>query len=104
MAWITGNGNSVGPGIMSTGRVWHWAQLIVTSDSFVAGAVRPAQAAGGLRQARPAPTTPEHPGSGATGSDYARTSGIRREPAPARPNIPSDPPCATPRRRNTAAF
>src|SRR6266542_1354972 len=118
MAWITGNGNSVGPGIMSTGRVWHWAQLIVTSDSFVAGALRPAQAAGGLRQARPAPTTPEHPGSGASrlrlrpnirdqarpGSDYARTSGIRREPAPARPNIPSDPPCATPRRRNTAAF
>src|SRR2546428_13966314 len=85
MAWITGNGNSVGPGIMSTGRVWHWAQLIVTRGSFVAGAVRPAQTEGGLRQARAGSDTPEHPGS-------------RSEQAPTRPNIPhqaragSDPP------------
>src|SRR6266705_3219540 len=63
MAWITGNGNSVGPGIMSTGRVWHWAQLIVTSGSFVAGALRSALAGGGLSQARPGSDSPEHPGS-----------------------------------------
>src|SRR6266545_3774024 len=75
MAWITGNGNSVGPGIMSTGRVWHWAQLIVTSGSFVAGALRSAHTEGGLRQARAGSDTPEHPGS-------------PREPAPTRPNIP----------------
>src|SRR5262249_46163309 len=35
MAWITGNGSSVGPGIMRTGRAWHWAQLIVTSNAPV---------------------------------------------------------------------
>src|SRR3990172_9267584 len=37
-AWTTGQGSSVGPGIISTGRVWHWAQLIVTDTavSFVA--------------------------------------------------------------------
>src|SRR5216684_7795115 len=63
MAWITGNGNSVGPGIMSTGRVWHWAQLIVTSGSFVAGAMRSGHTEGGLRQARAGSDTPEHPGS-----------------------------------------
>ena len=40
MAWMTGYGSSVGPGIMSTGRVWHLAQLIVTLISFVAGASR----------------------------------------------------------------
>src|SRR6059036_707112 len=37
IAWMTRNGSSVGPGIMRTGRVWHWAQLIVTGSSFVAG-------------------------------------------------------------------
>src|SRR5262245_48801534 len=45
MAWITGNGSSVGPGIMRTGRVWHWAQLMVTltllcSDSLEVGSHR----------------------------------------------------------------
>ena len=29
MAWMTGNGSSVGPGIMSVGRVCTWVQLIV---------------------------------------------------------------------------
>ncbi len=29
-AWMTGGGSSVGPGIMSTGRVRHWAQRTVT--------------------------------------------------------------------------
>ena len=39
IAWMTGKGSSVGPGIMRTGRVWHWAQLIVrdTLVSFVGG-------------------------------------------------------------------
>src|SRR5262249_62043244 len=59
MAWITGNGSSVGPGIMRTGRVWHWAQLIVTSEApFVAGTVRPAHTEGGLRWTRPGSARP----------------------------------------------
>src|SRR5206468_946037 len=37
MAWITGNGSSVGPGIMRTGRVWHWAQLIVNTWLLCSG-------------------------------------------------------------------
>src|SRR5215467_11614391 len=59
MAWITGNGSSVGPGIMRTGRVWHWAQLIVTSEApFVAGTVRPTHTEGGLRWTRPGSARP----------------------------------------------
>src|SRR5881397_1800095 len=99
MAWITGNGNSVGPGIMSTGRVWHWAQLIVTRGSFVAGAVRPAQAEGGLRQARAGSDTPEHPAS--------RANRLRPARIPHHPRAGSDtlrPLVATARRRGTAAF
>src|SRR3989454_4008082 len=75
MAWITGNGNSVGPGIMSTGRVWHWAQLIVTSGSFVAGALRSGHTEDGLRQVRAGSDTPERPASS-------------RDVAPTRLNIP----------------
>ena len=37
---------------MSTGRVWHLAQLIVTQISFVAGASRPAHTEGGLIERR----------------------------------------------------
>src|SRR5437899_1975976 len=50
IAWMTGNGSSVGPGIMRTGRVWHWAQLIVrgTTASFVAGSAGPVPFVGGL--------------------------------------------------------
>src|SRR5437867_12886457 len=91
MAWITGNGNSVGPGIMSTGRMWHWAQLIVTSGSFVAGALRSGHTEGGLRQARAGSDTPEHPASlatslgwpetGASRLRHARTSRITRDVA-----------------------
>src|SRR3989442_13919171 len=60
IAWMTGKGSSVGPGIMRTGRVWHWAQLIVrdTLVSFVAGAVRPDRIVGGLREARPGSVAP----------------------------------------------
>src|SRR5438128_1422010 len=54
IAWMTGKGSSVGPGIMRTGRVWHWAQLIVrdTSVSFVAGFAGPGPDVGGLRKVR----------------------------------------------------
>src|SRR3989454_2436611 len=60
IAWMTGKGSSVGPGIMRTGRVWHWAQLIVrdTLVSFVARAVRPDPIVGGLREARPGSVAP----------------------------------------------
>src|SRR5262249_86231 len=40
MAWMTGNGSSVGPGIMSMGRVCTWVQLIV--DDTVGSPWRPA--------------------------------------------------------------
>src|SRR5436309_13006467 len=51
---MTGNGSSVGPGIMRTGRVWHWAQLIVrdTIVSFVAGSAGPVPVVGGVRKVR----------------------------------------------------
>ena len=49
MAWITGNGSSVGPGIMRTGRVWHWAQLIVTPLLLCSGDREVGLAEGGLR-------------------------------------------------------
>src|SRR5438046_2540794 len=54
IAWMTGNGSSVGPGIMRTGRVWHWAQLIVrdTIVSFVAGSAGPVPVVGGVRKVR----------------------------------------------------
>src|SRR5947199_9820280 len=54
MAWMTGKGSSVGPGIMRTGRVWHWAQLIVrdTIVSFVAGSAGPVPVVGGVRKVR----------------------------------------------------
>src|SRR5262245_2619638 len=59
MAWITGNGSSVGPGIMRTGRVWHWAQLMLTSNApVVAGTVRSAHTEGGLRSKRPGSARP----------------------------------------------
>src|SRR5262245_9963792 len=40
MAWMTGNGSSVGPGIMSRGRVCTWVQLIV--DDTMESPWRPA--------------------------------------------------------------
>src|SRR5947207_10620567 len=54
IAWMTGNGSSVGPGIMRTGRVWHWAQLIVrdTIVSFVAGGAGAVPVVGGVRKVR----------------------------------------------------
>src|SRR5213076_2652001 len=60
IAWMTGKGSSVGPGIMRTGRVWHWAQLIVrdTIVSFVAGSAGPVPVVGGLTRARAGSVTP----------------------------------------------
>src|SRR5437016_5593998 len=54
IAWMTGKGSSVGPGIMRTGRVWHWAQLIVrdTLVSFVGGTAEPVPVVGGLTKMR----------------------------------------------------
>src|SRR6059036_101266 len=74
IAWMTGKGSSVGPGIMRTGRVWHWAQLIVrdTLVSFVAGAVRPDRIVGGLREARPGSVPPP-----IWAGDVSRGRGVR---------------------------
>src|SRR5207302_9678117 len=60
IAWVTGKGSSVGPGIMRTGRVWHWAQLIVrdTLVSFVAGAAGPVPIVGGRTKVRAGSVTP----------------------------------------------
>src|SRR3989442_13626130 len=43
IAWLTGKGSSVGPGIMRTGRLGPWAQLIVrdTPASLLGGTAEP---------------------------------------------------------------